>query len=77
MVQHRKHVSSLRELELNRLLDTLRQPPGSNFEFGPHPINAIHSINEARKLPGYGRVPQADMLRMRSVKVHTIQLLSL
>ncbi|KAK9853925.1 hypothetical protein WJX84_008662 [Apatococcus fuscideae] len=65
---HRKHVSSLRELELNRLLDTLRQPPGTGFKFGPHPINALHSINEARKLPGYGRASQADQLRMRSVK---------
>ena len=69
-------MNSLRELELNRLLDTLRQPPDSDFEFGPHPLNALHSINEARKLPGYGRVPQADMLRMRSVKVRPIQVLS-
>lgn len=62
-------MSSLHELGLNRLLDNLRQPQGSSTQPQPHSINALHSINEARKLPGYGQKSQPDQLRMRSVKV--------
>ena len=69
-------MSSLQELELNRLLDNLRQPGGSSTQPWPHSINALHSINEARKLPGYGQKSQPDQLRMRSVKVRYTQMLS-
>ena len=74
MAQHRKHVSSRRELELNRLWESLQQPQGSSSDPCQNPLNTLHSINEARKLPGYGPVPEADQLRMKSIKVPKMRM---
>lgn len=74
LVQRRKHVSSQRELEVSRLLQALHQPQGSSSDPHQHPLNTLHSINEARKLPGYGPVSEADQLRMMSIKVIKMRL---
>ena len=76
MLQRRKHVSSIQELELSGLLEVLQQPQSSSLDPRLHPINTLHSINEARKLPGCTTRPQADQLRMRSVKVLEVSLLN-
>ena len=76
MMQNRKHVSSIRELELGGLLEVLQQPLSSSSDPYLHPINTLHSINEARKLPGYATLSQADQLRRRTVKVLEVSLLN-
>ena len=68
-VQHRQHVSSLRELELKRLLASLQETSPAGSEAKPHPINTLHSITEELRLPGYDRPDIAEQMRMGSIKV--------
>ncbi|KAK9853887.1 hypothetical protein WJX84_002027 [Apatococcus fuscideae] len=64
----RKHVSSVREIELKALLAGLEQPQGLDSASHQDPIGTIQSLNNVMKLPGSASRALPEQMRVHAVK---------
>ncbi|KAK9853888.1 hypothetical protein WJX84_002193 [Apatococcus fuscideae] len=64
----RKHVSSVREMELKALLAGLEQPQGLDSASHQDPIGTIQSLNNVMKLPGSASRALPEQMRVHAVK---------
>ena len=69
LLQLGKHLSSLKELELNALLHNLQQPADLGSDSLQSCVSTLQSINDIRQLPGHEQKATSDWLRLYTIEV--------
>lgn len=76
LVQRPRHLSSLREVELGAIVAALQQPPGHEASGQLECLAALEEMATITKMPGNGRLTQAEKLRRFSFQASPSEALS-